>query len=84
MNKMYTRKPFIVLAHQLDESVTLNTISGPVIGHRGDYLITYRNGMQNICDRETFKQKYEQYKPVKNIKKRFYCISSEHESNGDQ
>lgn len=85
MDKLYIRKSFIVRALQLDEEVQFNTISGVVIGHKGDYLLTYRNGMQNICDKESFEMKYEEIKePIESPKNGFYCISSKYVSKRNQ
>lgn len=72
MSKFYIREPFIVKAHQLDKEIMIPTISGVVIGKVGDYLITYKNGMKNICNKEMFESNYEEYEPSESVKKEFH------------
>jgi len=55
----YRKKPVIIDAVQLTESITIETLEGTMVGNVGDWLITGVNGEKYPCKDDIFQKSYE-------------------------
>jgi len=55
----YRKKPVIIEAYQLSESMTVETLEGTMRGNVGDWLIVGIRGEKYFCKDEIFQATYE-------------------------
>lgn len=58
----YQRKPVVLTATQIDESETVNTPNGEIVGDKGDYRVTGTKGEQWYVKPDIFDKTYEEVK----------------------
>ena len=65
----FCKKPIIIEAEILQEDTTVQTLEGPLLGRKGDYLITGIRGEKYPCKPDIFHATY--YEVTENDYKRF-------------
>lgn len=57
-NGMYSKKPIVIEAEQVETEIEVQTLEGPRVAHIGDWIITGVNGEKYPCRNETFQKIY--------------------------
>lgn len=60
--KKYRKKPVVILAKQMQEEFTVNTLEGKMHGMAGDYLIEGVEGERYPCAKRIFEKTYDEVK----------------------
>ncbi len=55
----YRKRPIMIEAHRLAESMSVTTLEGMTTGDAGDWLITAAKGEQYFCKDDIFRVLYE-------------------------
>jgi hypothetical protein len=54
----FRKKPIVIEAVQMDDTFTVDTLEGQMVGQAGDWLITGINGEKYPCKDEIFRKTY--------------------------
>lgn len=57
--KRYRKKPVVIEAYITDEEKIIQTLEGPLLARKGDYIITGLRGEQYPCKPDVFLRSYE-------------------------